>query len=678
MKNKKSFLKNILPLLLIASLFYISATTFLMWKTSAGEDTTPPVLKSFSINPKVINTEAGEDQITITAVITDDSGERIEHPYLVMAPESGAEHMYLIQGEFQHTTGDTYVGIYTFPQYVAKGKWHVETFAFADSTYNETILSKSDIEAIAGVGSATINNVATIEDITPPKLESFEIMKKEMNTENSEDTVRFKARITDDRTGVDSTELTVMFADNPDSSHRFNCNMEAVEEEENIYDCEITFPWGVAKGWWKVELRLQDTFGNYIYHYTPDIAKQFGVNESRFFNAASIDDLIPPELVSFTVTPSTFDSSKGEIELVAEARITDNMTGVVTESIHIAFSSVVAQGGVGFYDFERISGNQLDGIYRSTIIVPEETPTGILWADGVAAHDGTGVNFGCTIGKTVDTNSFLLINSANANEITIENTDWILGNDRVTIVFPEGTVIKKFDNGPFAFHRMLNMFYDVKELGGFSQVAQAINTAQSETEVTPSDIFNTILACNKEENCVETRISETGLKGDPIGLVRAGIPGISMTFSKPVEIEIKKLFDYEGQELVIQTFHEGGDEWIDETTCLVKEVEYFRVGEKGGGWLSDGTFLDPENPPKAVSCIFTVDHASFFGLNTPGTTTVLPETGQAIIAIVLLSIGCVLAYILSRKYTLNKNKDVQNQHKENADKREQEEQKEEK
>lgn len=660
MKNKKNFFKSMLSLLLVACLLYISATTFLMWRTSAAEDKTPPVLHSFSINPKTINTENGSDEITITAVITDNSGEKVEHPYLVMAPESGAEHMYLIQGEFQNTTGDTYVGTYTFPQYIAKGKWHVDVFAFADSSYNETVLGKSDIEAIAGVGSATIENVATIEDVTPPELVAFEILDKEINTENSEDTVRFRATITDDRTGVEGAELTVMSIDYPDSSHRFGCNMESLEEEGDEYECEITFPWGVAKGWWKVELRLQDTLGNYIYHYTPAIATQFGINESKFFNAATIDDLIPPELVSFTVTPSTFDTSQGEVELTAEVRITDNMTGVVTESINIGFNSVVAAGGVAFSDFELISGNHLDGVYRATTIATQDTPAGILLTEGASAYDGTEVNFGCTLGANVNTDNLVLINSANANEVTIEGTDWIFGSGKITMVFKEGTVIKKRDGGPFAFYRMLNMFYDVEELGGFSRAAQAINTAETETDVTASNVSSTIFACNKGEDCVETEISDTGLKGDPVALIRAGIPGISMTFSQPVEIEIKEMFEYEGQELIIQTFHEGGDEWIDETTCLVQEVDYFRVGEKGGGFLPDGTFLDPENPPKAVSCIFEVDHASFFGLNVLGeSTTTLPETGAAIISVVSLSLACVLTYTLVKKYMLKKEKNVQ-------------------
>ena len=83
--------------------------------------------------------------------------------------------------------------------------------------------------------------------------------------------------------------------------------------------------------------------------------------------AFSVDDTTPPELVDFSISPVSVDTSGGSASITLTARLTDDLSGA--RSFSVVFQSPSGQSvatGLG-----RIAGTALDGTYQGTLIIPQ-------------------------------------------------------------------------------------------------------------------------------------------------------------------------------------------------------------------------------------------------------------------------------------------------------------------
>jgi hypothetical protein len=129
------------------------------------EDTTPPTLQAFSVNPTGVDTTGGPQTVTGTATITDDvSG--VEDttdpcpPYcggttqMTFSSPSGDQ---TIVGFFGHTTGDTYQASITVPQFAEDGVWTIHSFNLYDLAGNSRLLAASDVAALGIDATITVS-----------------------------------------------------------------------------------------------------------------------------------------------------------------------------------------------------------------------------------------------------------------------------------------------------------------------------------------------------------------------------------------------------------------------------------------------------------------------------------------------------------------------------------------
>jgi hypothetical protein len=103
---------------------------------SAVSDTTPPSLVSVTVSPGAIDVSNSSQDITITAVITDDlSGVSTDSNVEVDSP-SGDQGWYEY---FDLISGDTYSATITIPRYSEAGIWRDWYFELWDNAANSTV-----------------------------------------------------------------------------------------------------------------------------------------------------------------------------------------------------------------------------------------------------------------------------------------------------------------------------------------------------------------------------------------------------------------------------------------------------------------------------------------------------------------------------------------------------------
>ena len=180
---------------------------------------------------------------------------------------------------------------------------------------------------------------------------------------------------------------------------------------------------------------------------------------------------------------------------------------------------------------ERVSGTGLDGVYEALVTLPKSSKEGVWRVGRLALVDKVG---NMTIWSPDDAaaplaglDGLVLVNTATARQVTIER-DWTIATAHTSATFSAGTVVSRADDGRFAFSEM---------------------TAQ--------------------EFALDEEVPQEGLDGVPVVTLRLGIPGLGLSFSKPVAVSMAVGAKYDGYRLAIQSLTEGAAVWADEQAADV-------------------------------------------------------------------------------------------------------------
>lgn len=610
MVRKKGLRVLLLSLVIILSLSLIAIFVPNGGIIADTEDVEPPTLVDLEFTSLTFNTEWNEDTVEATITVTDNlSG--FEWGYIRLVPISGHDLYADIYFYPEHlVSGDLNDGVYTsetsFHQYIANGEWKIEDLSLTDHVGNSVNFSEGDLEAILDVtpGDLRLTNTATIEDVTPPELLSFEIPEgyDVFDTEEEDQEVKLLVTVSDDVSGIPEmggVAARIMPEDQEFYAQERDIFFEVVgtSGEEITYEGTGTIPKGAKSGTWQILFfNLTDNAGNTVGYTLEDLESEYGTANVYFTNNASSEDLEAPIITDFSITPNQFDTSVGDVELTITLEIEDNFSGIkvdedgISHYIGASITPLISTQSSGFANLERQEGgDDYSAVYVGTLTLPQYSKSGI-WEVSLGATDKVGNRMNCEgarIGDSCDatqlfpdSDSSLLVNTSIDDSVLIER-DWTITSPTMTIIFPEGTEITKNEGGSFAFYRMVAIAYDIEDADSFDEITTIIENQ----EASATGLFETIHECNLEEGCVETEMTEEGFEGDPIAILRAGIPGLNIDFSIPVNVTIHNLNQFERYELQIQTFQEGGESWANEDSCTVMYGD----------------------------CSFTVSHASFFG-----------------------------------------------------------------
>ena len=278
----------------------------------------------------------------------------------------------------------TYEATLTVPKGGAPGIWSISLYPLEDAAGNDS--------SGFGPGPDYVSDF-TVEaspeaDVDPPQLVSWSLTPTSIDASQSDASVVVTLRVTDNSSGA-STPLLVASHDSGQQTGFASVVRIDGDALDGTYEATLTVPKGGAPGIWSISLYpLEDAAGNDSSGFGPgpDYVSDFTVEASP---EADVD---PPQLVSWSLTPTSIDASQSDASVVVTLRVTDNSSGASTPLLVASHDSGQQ---TGFASVVRIDGDALDGTYEATLTVPKGGAPGI-WSislyplEDAAGNDSSG------------------------------------------------------------------------------------------------------------------------------------------------------------------------------------------------------------------------------------------------------------------------------------------------
>jgi hypothetical protein len=513
-----------------------------------ADDSTPPQVTAFSITPAHVDTSAGDQTLKVTATIKDDqSGVDPQAQEVGLSSPDGKQYVAFFG--LQRISGDVHAGVYslsaTMPRGSAGGVWRA-WLMMQDNVGNSVRLQASDLDALLGVGIAEVTNDASTSDTTPPKITAFSLTPKQVDTTSQAQTVTATVTLADDSSGVTRGTFWLMGPEPGTQYTAADLTRVSGDASNGVYTGTVTLPEGSQPGSWTATIETGDAVGNSLRLDCWGLDAAFGAGSGEVTDVATAFDSTPPAVTSFSITPTEIDTETNDQTLTATVGLTDAQSGV--RSAFVTLRPLIGTQEHEIF-LSRISGDTHGGVWSGTCTLPRGSKVG-MWA--VVGLDATDVLGNEKTWQPSDINSLfpnapglLIANVAGAETVSIDSTWTIIGSG-CAVTFPAGTVVMRQGGGPFAFYQMVAAPFTLDD-----------------------------------------SVPTTDLDGTPLATLRLGIPGLDLSFSQPVTVQMEVGTQYDGYRLNIQSLTEGGSAWANESSCPVQL-----------GWIS-----------------FTVSHATRFVAN---------------------------------------------------------------
>jgi hypothetical protein len=517
------------------------AILLLLAGAALADDVTPPQVLDFSIAPSHFDTQSAAQTISVTVTISDSQSGVASVNWGLSMPGSAQPGR---AAPLVRITGDpfngTYVGSIVMPKGSQTGVW-LANLGMTDVAGNGVILYTADLEPLFGLGSASVTNDAATSDIEAPEATAFSLSASRVDTDDADQTVSLTVTLRDDFSGIDQVMAHTFPLSTGQPQMTFYLHRISGDDLCAVYSGAATLPKGSRGGAWGVLLWATDHATNTLSLYPDALAALFGTANTQIVNDAVLSDEDPPTVVAYSMTPTEFDTSAEPQTLKVDMTIADQ-TGI--EDVAVSMQPMIAAQRVELW-LRRVSGDDRLAVYEGTVTVPRYAKEGV-WQPTLYVEDVLGnwryLATSMLAELVPDAPGLFVVNTASANEVTIDR-DWTLRTGQNSVTFPAGTVVTRRGGGSFAFYRM------------------------------------TAATCT-----IDDSVPTTDLDGQPVAALMLGIPGLDLTFSRPVSVSLFVGTQYNGYRMSVQSLLEGGDAWSDESTVTV-----------AGGYVS-----------------FTVSHATRF------------------------------------------------------------------
>jgi hypothetical protein len=280
--------------------------------------------------------------------------------------------------------------------------------------------------------------------------------------------------------------------------------------------------------------------------------------------AHAAEDMTPPQIGYFNISPAQINTSDEDQTVTITIALWDDLSGVCKSDgvtncagrVFLQLTPLISTQEV-LFGFERISGDEMSGVYQATAVIPKWSKAGVWSVNYLWFSDMLGnrqILSADDINALFPDSTTTVVNTAELTSVKIDR-EWTFKSASTAATFPKDTIVTKSDGGSFAFYKMVNQAVSIGDLPNL-------------------DIL-----------------------GSPIQAIRMGIPGLNLDFSKPVSITVNVDAKYIGQTLSIQTLEEGDTAWANESSCVVATPAWVNGYQATGG-----------------ACTFTVSHASYFAV----------------------------------------------------------------
>jgi hypothetical protein len=391
--------------LLTAQFLLLAAFT----PAAAMSDTTPPQLESIAISPTVVDTSSNSETILLTVRLTDDlSGFAAPAPgtpswtsaQVVFAGPGGDVDRPALRAPFSpgmRVSGDELDGVYenvlTVPRFSRAGNWTLQEFDVADAAGNHRQIGLAELRSL---GFPTQFTVQGTEDRNPPDIVSAFISPSTVGTTFSNQPITITVHLQDDLAGIGNptgqfgySVSQISFLSPSRKQHAatyFTAIQRAAgDSNDGIYSNTLWLPRFSETGTWSLDsLILMDTAGN---ERQISLAEALDRGLPAEFTVQGTGDTTPPQIRALDFSPRRIVTDESSQSIAVRVRLTDDLSGMSNSvpgysSWGSAYAMVQSpskgqSASVTFNTWNRAAGNNLDGVYSSTMTLPRFSETGV-------------------------------------------------------------------------------------------------------------------------------------------------------------------------------------------------------------------------------------------------------------------------------------------------------------
>jgi hypothetical protein len=297
----------------------------------------------------------------------------------------------LFEGDVIDTIETTQDGTYSF-DYLAPGSYIVREVQQAGWVQTNPPGGSYSVNLVDAdsTGNDFGNHQIMSQDTEPPEVVSFDFDPKSVDTSTSSQEITVTTRTTDDLSGLDQGSIRLYSTSQSQSTNAWFGSHQRIsgDELDGVYECKMTLPQYSEAGTWKLDyISAYDEVGNRRRLSCEDaVALGFPTE----FEVESVGDSEPPEVVSFNFDPKSTDTSTSSQEITITARTTDDLSGLDQGSIRF-YSPSQSQSTNAWFSFnQRISGDDLDGVYECKMTLPQYSEAGTWKLDYISVYDEVG------------------------------------------------------------------------------------------------------------------------------------------------------------------------------------------------------------------------------------------------------------------------------------------------
>jgi len=292
-----------------------------------AQDTTPPVLVTYSYSPSSVDVSAADTMITGSIQATDNAS-GLQSAMLAFYSPSGNRRVDCLSslGSYSGTlTAGTFTCAGVIPRYMETGQWRLQFLSITDKAGNTATYLK---DQLAAMGFPTALALTGTSDLAPPSLVSYTFAPSAVNLSVSPVTVTGTITATDNLSGL---YLAYFSFYSPSGQQRVDCYPQPGDPDSGtplngIYSCSGQFTPGMETGQWQVHLaEVRDRVGNARYYTTQELA---GMGLPTALTVSAATDSAPPVLSSLTLSPLSVNTGSGPAWIAGTVTASDTGTGL--------------------------------------------------------------------------------------------------------------------------------------------------------------------------------------------------------------------------------------------------------------------------------------------------------------------------------------------------------------
>jgi hypothetical protein len=381
-------------------------------------DSQPPTITSLSFSPDSIDTSNASQIVTAHFTVHDNLAGMDVNPSGYISPihfrfirvggssstEFSSQGPKLVAGD---ALDGTYETTFTIPVFTQPGTWEATDAVLADRVDNSIDQS---LDSVGPTGGYASFSQTAPGDSAPPVVAGITMQTTTVDTSAGSATVSALVHVTDagvaglrcvpSATGGEQCgDVSITFR-GPDGGQWLTLDARPTDRvsgdaADGTYLASATLPRHAEQGAWQVStIDASDAAYNAVDVRGSDLGSLAGLT----FQQTGAGDDTPPVVVSMSADPTVVHTATHDESITITAHVTDDLAGSDTQVGGICLGGQYGQ--TQCTGLVRTSGDALDGIYTSTVLLPQYSAFGTWQTVQLQLRDLVGNIINPSVGDT--------------------------------------------------------------------------------------------------------------------------------------------------------------------------------------------------------------------------------------------------------------------------------------